>query len=338
MFDSIPGRAIWPLRAFLGITFVYAAVQKIADPGFLSPGSGSYIGSQLLAFSRGSPIGVLFQLLALPFPVVVGVATVVAELAIGALVLVGLFTRPIAIAGLLLNLVFFLSASWHVYPYFLGSDIVFVICWLTLAMTGPGPLSLDALRGRPTPEPTGRPIDRLQPRLSRWEALAAGVGTVALLALGLLPRNRVFGQSAVKMDGATVTSNAGTASLVTSSGAVRVGTLASLPTNHALAVSDPKSGDPALIVRLSGSEVYAYDAVCTHAGCTVGYDPAQKLLVCPCHGAEFDPARNAAVVAGPAPQPLTRLPITTDRQGNIYLYGTPGRPPHKPKPRSSDDG
>jgi len=28
----------------------------------------------------------------------------------------------------------------------------------------------------------------------------------------------------------------------------------------------------------------AYDAICPHAGCTVGYSSAAKLIVCPCHG------------------------------------------------------
>jgi Rieske Fe-S protein len=49
------------------------------------------------------------------------------------------------------------------------------------------------------------------------------------------------------------------------------------------------------------------------------YDPQSKLLVCPCHGAEYDPTQDAQVVAGPAPSPLTKLPITVDAKGNIYL-------------------
>lgn len=333
-FDSIPGCVIWPLRGFLGITFMYAALQKIADPGFLSPGSRTYIGSQILAFSHQSPIALLFRWFAVPFPMVTGVGTIVAELSIGILVLLGLFTRPAAIAGLLLNLVFFLSASWSVYPYFLGSDIVFVMCWLTLAAAGPGPLSLDSRRSRRASSPSLRAPT--QPVLSRKEALAAGVGTFGALALGFAPRNGMLGRSARKASGTAVSMRAGTS--LPRSGAVRVGSTISVPINHALVVTDPKTGDPAVVVRLSESEYYAYDAVCTHAGCTVGYDSAQELLVCPCHGAEYDPAQNAKVVAGPAPQPLARLPMTIDQQGNIYLYGTPGRPPHAPKLSNSDDG
>ena len=49
--------AILPLRLFLGVTFLYAGLQKIADPGFLQPGSTTYIGAQLNGFvtTRRSP-------------------------------------------------------------------------------------------------------------------------------------------------------------------------------------------------------------------------------------------------------------------------------------------
>src|SRR5436305_2001687 len=34
-----PGAALFPLRLFLGLTFIYAGVQKLSDPGFLHPGA-----------------------------------------------------------------------------------------------------------------------------------------------------------------------------------------------------------------------------------------------------------------------------------------------------------
>ncbi|HEX6506724.1 MAG TPA: TQO small subunit DoxD, partial [Chloroflexota bacterium] len=89
----ISGFAILPLRLFLGVTFVYAALQKIMDPGFFHAGAPTYIGAQILAFSRGSPIaGLLHHLMAYAVPV--GIVTVLTEGAIGLLVLLGLFTRP----------------------------------------------------------------------------------------------------------------------------------------------------------------------------------------------------------------------------------------------------
>jgi hypothetical protein len=44
-----PGAALLPLRLFPGVTFVYASVQKLSDPGFLHAGAETYIGTQLEA-------------------------------------------------------------------------------------------------------------------------------------------------------------------------------------------------------------------------------------------------------------------------------------------------
>ena len=74
--------------------------------------------------------------------------------------------------------------------------------------------------------------------------------------------------------------------------------------------------------RLSDGSFVAYDAVCTHAGCTVQWDRQDKVLVCPCHGAVFDPADNAAVLDGPTNEPLARIAIAVDGQtGAISLVG-----------------
>ena len=78
---------------FLGVTFSYAGLQKVSDPGFLQPGSSTYIGTQLQGFSTHSPIGFVIDALALPVPQLAGIAVIVAELAIGLLVLLGLATR-----------------------------------------------------------------------------------------------------------------------------------------------------------------------------------------------------------------------------------------------------
>ena len=75
---------------------------------------------------------------------------------------------------------------------------------------------------------------------------------------------------------------------------------------------DPATGDPVLVIKLPSGSVVAYDAVCTHAGCTVQYDPGSAVMWCPCHGAEFDPAHHAQVLGGPTNTPLASIPITVD--------------------------
>ncbi len=116
-------------------------------------------------------------------------------------------------------------------------------------------------------------------------------------------------------------SAAASATVAPSAGATaaanQVGTLADLKSQGALLFQDPSSGDPVIVVP-SGSSAIAYDAVCTHQGCTVEYDPQNTVRVCPCHGAEFDPAHDGAVLAGPARRPLTKYPIVI-QNGAIYL-------------------
>lgn len=80
------------------------------------------------------------------------------------------------------------------------------------------------------------------------------------------------------------------------------------------------AGDPGVVVRLTDGTYVAFDATCTHAGCTVEWDAADVVLFCPCHGAAFDPANGAAVIEGPTDQPLAPLPITVDAStGTISL-------------------
>ena len=311
-----------PLRLFLGATFVYAGLQKIADPGFLRPGSSTYIGTQLQAFAAHSPIGFLLQIFALPVPQLAGIGVIAAELVIGALVLLGLATRWAAAAGALLNFVLFLTASWSVQPYFLGSDSIYTVAWITLVLVGDqGVLTVRPLIfGRAESDARGRPptTDLSRRRL----LLQLGGASVALVwVLALLPRPRPSFQAAstspTPSGSASPTPSTSTTPAATPSG-TRIGTVGDLQARGFLTFQDPGSGDQAIAVLLAGGGVVAFDALCTHAGCAVSYDSNQRLLACPCHGAEFDPAHGAAVVAGPAPTPLAAIRVQVGSDEAVY--------------------
>ena len=134
---SIQQWVLLPLRLFLGVTFVYAGIQKIMDPQFFAPSASGYIGRQLARFALGSPIHILLTSLAEPHAKFFGLLIIFGEIAIGLGTLFGFLFRPAAFFGTLLSLLFYLSASWHVYPYFYGADIVFTFAWFTLMLNGP---------------------------------------------------------------------------------------------------------------------------------------------------------------------------------------------------------
>ena len=152
---SMPGWTLLPLRFFLGVTFLYAGVQKLTDPDYFHPEAAGYIGKQLAAFASGSPLSNFLLHIAVPHATLFGASLAYGEMAIGIGTLLGLLLRPAAFFGALLNLVFFLTATWRVYPYFYGSDIVFVFAWLTLLLARAQRSGLPTLDGLLVPRILG---------------------------------------------------------------------------------------------------------------------------------------------------------------------------------------
>jgi thiosulfate dehydrogenase [quinone] large subunit len=139
------GWALLPLRAFLGGTFVFAGLQKLANPGFFDKSNPTSIQAQLASAARVSPIHALVAHLA-SHAVLVGVVIALSELAVGTATLVGLWSRVAAVGGMALSVCLFLTVSFHASPYYTGSDIVFVFAWIPQLVAGAGGvLSVDAV-------------------------------------------------------------------------------------------------------------------------------------------------------------------------------------------------
>jgi thiosulfate dehydrogenase [quinone] large subunit len=138
-----PGYLLLPLRAFLGLTFCYAGLQKLANPAYLHSSSPTSVYAQMHALRSQSPIGPLVSLSS-HAPTLVGLLIALGELAVGVGTLLGLLTRVAAVGGAVLALSFFLTVSWNTTPYYYGSDIVFLFAWTVLVAFGSGGvLSMD---------------------------------------------------------------------------------------------------------------------------------------------------------------------------------------------------
>jgi uncharacterized membrane protein YphA (DoxX/SURF4 family) len=128
---------LWPLRIFMGATFLYAGLQHLTDPAYFDPSKPGYIGNLVSQYAVGSPIHNFLLGIVEPNAVSFGYAVAIGESLIGIATLLGFLFRIASFAGLLLNFTFFLSATWTAFPFYFGSDIVFVMCWLTLFIVGP---------------------------------------------------------------------------------------------------------------------------------------------------------------------------------------------------------
>lgn len=67
-----------------------------------------------------------------------------------------------------------------------------------------------------------------------------------------------------------------------------------------------RGGQHVAAYRDAGGTLHERSAVCTHQGCIVGWNDADKTWDCPCHGSRFD--RAGQVIHGPAVADLRRLP------------------------------
>lgn len=378
-----PGWLLLPLRGFLGVTFTFAGLQKLANPDYFDAHSPTSVVARMRLLQHSSPIGPLVALSA-HAPTLVGLLIAVGELAVGIGTLLGLYQRVAAVGGALLSLSFFLTVSWNTSPYYYGSDIVFTFAWLTLlGFSSQGVLSLDTwLRNRARaelhlgPEPAS-----VQVSAARLHGLCPRAGQCGLQPDGQCTRLRgcpVFpldeplpaGDRAV-LDRRTVTRTGAAAALAaggaivlgaataavgrvaggtsppsaapsptppptkapspaptqrttpttggptspppssgsgTTTAGTAIGPTTAVPTGQAKQFTDPATGQPAWMVHPSGSTFVAFSAICTHAGCTVQYDPANVQFQCPCHGGLYD-ARTGQVLQGPPPSPLPSIPV-----------------------------
>ncbi len=268
---------LWPLRImrlWLGGTWIYAGWYKASDPGFLTSGSPTFIGTQLSAYAQNSPIDFLLNRM-IEHATQVGIMVMLSEFAVGFATLLWIAPTWAAFGGFLISLTLWLSSTWNIQPYFLASNSVYTIFWLSYF------LFLYGSRRK-----SNISVDRRGfIRISSIAAL-----TVAAVGLG-----RLFPKSATAAVSATPQN-------IIEDSSLSIGETFNFTS---------KSGTPAVLFK-SKTGVYAYSAVCTHEGCTVQYNSASKNLQCGCHGAVFDPESDGNALSGPTNKPLPKIKVAVD--------------------------
>ena len=268
------------VRLWLGVTWIYAGWDKASDSGFLTQGSPTYIGTQLAGFAAQSPVGSLFNTL-IEHAQYVGIFVLLSEFAIGFATILWIAPTSAALGGAMMSVILWLASGFYIRPYFFSSDLAYAVLWLSyfLYLTG----------------------GRTKVNFSINRRGFMRVGTVGALAVIAGALGRFFSSPA----------NALSPSSSTSAGK-KVVKLSSVPVggNYPFALA---SGEQAILFRTKKG-VFAYSKTCTHQGCTVDYSPSDKKLICPCHGANFDPFNGAKVTIGPANSPLPKVKVKV--QGN----------------------
>jgi uncharacterized membrane protein YphA (DoxX/SURF4 family) len=99
------------MRLWLGATWIYAGWDKASDPGFLTSGSTTFIGSQLSSYAQTSPLGFLLDQI-LIYPTQVGLFVMISEFAIGFATLLWIAPTWAAFGGFSMSMGLWLFSSW----------------------------------------------------------------------------------------------------------------------------------------------------------------------------------------------------------------------------------
>lgn len=76
---------------------------------------------------------------------------------------------------------------------------------------------------------------------------------------------------------------------------------------------------PGLLICDKKGDFHAFDATCTHLGCTTQYQAAEDDILCACHGGKYD--LNGKNVAGPPPKPLVALKVSVKNESIVVSKG-----------------
>jgi thiosulfate dehydrogenase [quinone] large subunit len=177
------------------------------------------------------------------------------------------------------------------------------------------------LEGERPSLPAGRRPDALDRRTVVLGGIAAaGAATIgAVAAAAAAGGGRLVGAVKVRGGAKALSGNGGG----TSAHGTKIGPAKDVPVGQSALFTVPSNsagappGDPGLVIQDAPGTFVAYDAVCPHAGCTVGYSASNNVIACPCHGSLFQ-VSDGALLQGPAPHGLTALTVA-ESGGQLYV-------------------
>ena len=226
------------IRLWLGVTWVYGGWSKAIDSGYLDKASSTYFGAQINGMIGHSPLSFGLTKI-LEHATIFAWFVMLSEFAIGIAVLAGVALQAAALGGFSMAIVLWLSVSYHVHPYFLGSDLPYAVLWLALFF-----MVRNSSNGR------GRRDGGLIPNLRDRREVMRLVGVGIAAVIGALA------------GGSFKPKKVAVSAIIAKNADVKVGEVKKFTA---------LDGSPAYLFKTAAG-VFAYTAICTHQGCTVNYD------------------------------------------------------------------
>lgn len=84
---------------------------------------------------------------------------------------------------------------------------------------------------------------------------------------------------------------------------------------------EPNQPIGAVYLRKDGEKVIAFNAICPHAGCFVGYSGDRQVFQCPCHTSAFE-LNGDRIMPSPSPRDLDKLAVDNDKlagKGEVWI-------------------
>ena len=113
-----------------------------------------------------------------------------------------------------------------------------------------------------------------------------------------------------------------------------VGRASKLQVNEPQVFTYPDAASPCTLVKAGKpvpggvgpeSDIVAYSNLCTHMGCPVAYDAAERVFKCPCHFSMFDAELSGQMICGQATESLPQIELRYNaKDGSVSAVGVNG--------------